>query len=120
MEGTTIIEDEEIIPVWKNTADYSSAPIGAPVKYGEQVYALVQPHNAGYYPGSTPAGLPALWRVLHTKDPAKAKPWVKPGGTSDMYLAGECMLWEDGKIYIAKRDTAYSPAEYPEGWEIVE
>ena len=118
MEETDIIDAEEIIPEWKHTADYSTAPVGAPVKYGEQVYALLQPHNAEHYPNTSPEKLPALWRILHTKDPAKAKPWARPTGTADMYRKGECMIWEDGKVYIACCDTVYSPAEYPGGWEM--
>jgi hypothetical protein len=63
--------------------------------------------------------LAALWRVKHTTNPDRAKPWVKPTSTSDMYLVGECILW-DGAILRAKRDTVYSPEEYKGDWETVE
>lgn len=64
-----------------------------------------------------PKELPALWRVKHTTDPEKAKPWVKPTSTSDIYLMGECMIWTDGFVYKALRDTNFSPEEYAPDWQ---
>lgn len=119
MDGTAIIAEEEYVPDWKADKDYTNVVIGAPVRFEEQIYALLQPHNASYYP-NTPAELPALWRVKHTTDPAKAKPWVKPTSTSDMYLENECMIWTDGLVYRCFRDTIYSPEEYAPDWEVVE
>lgn len=114
---TEIIDREEAVPAWRNDCDYSGAAVGTPVAYDGQVYGLLQPHNASYYPGVTPPEMPAMWRVKHTTNPDKAKPWVKPTSTSDMYLAGECMVWTDGKTYRAVRDTNFSPAEYAGDWE---
>ena len=115
--GTYIIEHENAVPFWNEKQDYTNFPIGTPVQYENQIFCLIQPHNAAYYPGSTPITLAALWRVKHTTNPKKAKPWVKPTSTSDMYLKGECMIWTDGVIKIAKRDTVYSPEEYSADWE---
>lgn len=117
MTGTQIIAEEDYVPDWSGEKDYSGVVIGAPVKDEGQVYALLQPHNAGHYP-HRPAQLPALWRVKHTTDPAKAKPWVQPTSTSDMYLKDECMVWTDGEVYRAQRDTSYSPEEYAADWEL--
>ncbi len=116
MDGTAIIEEEIFVPEWSGEKDYSGVPAGAPVKFCGQVYVLLQPHNAENFPNS-PSELPALWRIKHTKDPKKAKPWVKPVSTSDMYLKEECMLWIDGKIYCAERDTSFSPEEYAPDWK---
>ena len=116
---TQIIDSEEAVPAWSNDRDYTNAAVGTPVAYEGQVYGLLQPHNASHYPRTTPAALAALWRVKHTTNPDKAKPWVKPTSTSDMYLVGECMLWTDGTVKRAKRDTIYSPDEYAADWETV-
>lgn len=116
---TEIIDREEAVPAWRNDRDYTSAAIGTPVTYEGQVYGLLQPHNAAHYPETSPAMLPALWRVKHTTNPDKAKPWVKPTSTSDMYLVGECMVWEDGSTMRAVRDTIYSPVEYAGDWESI-
>ena len=116
MTGTEIIAKEEFIPEWDNKKDYTNEKIGIPVQYEGQVYTLLQPHNASYYPNTNPVILAALWRVKHTTDPLKAKPWVKPTSTSDMYLKNECMIFED-KVYKCLRDTIYSPIEYSADWE---
>lgn len=121
LTDTQIIDSEEAVPDWSEKRDYSGAAAGTPVAHEGQVYGLLQPHNAAHYPGTTPATLPALWRVKHTTNPAKAKPWFMPEhpSTSDMYLAGECMIWTDGTVKRATRDTTYSPEEYAADWETV-
>ena len=120
---TEIINREEAVPAWSNDRDYSACPVGTPVTHDGQVYGLLQPHNAAYYPDTNPAMLAALWRVKHTTNPAKAKPYVMPTSTSDMYRVGECILWTDGggntATMRAKRDTVYSPEEYKGDWETV-
>ena len=117
MTGTEIIAEETKIPGFEPQKDYSGWNAGAPVTDGGQVYTLLQPHNAAHYPNTRPADLPALWRVSHTTDAEKARPWVKPTSTSDIYLKGECMVWTDGTVYRAKRDTNFSPDESAADWE---
>ncbi len=111
---------EHAVPAWRADKDYTNAAVGTPVAHEGQVYGLIQPHNAANYPDTTPATLPALWRVKHATDPEVAKPFVKPTSTSDMYLTGECMIWTDGVVKRAKRDTIYSPDEYAADWEDAE
>ena len=119
MTGTEIIAEESNIPVYDNTKDYTGWAVGSPCLFDGQVYGLLQPYNAANHPDTTPADLPALWRVMHTTNPEDAKPYVKPTGTSDMYLTGECMLYTDGVVYFSLRDTVYSPEEYAADWEAV-
>lgn len=119
MTGTAIIAEESKIPNYDNAKDYTGWAVGSPCIYAGQVYALLQPYNAAHYPDTNPAVLPALWRVVHTTDATKAKPWVKPTSTSDMYLKGECMLYTDGNIYRALNDTVYTPEEHANSWEVV-
>lgn len=121
MDGTAIIAEEEYIPFWRADKDYSAVVVGAPVKDEGQVYVLLQPHNASHY-NARPKELAALWRVKHTTDPHKAKPWVKPTSTSDMYLKDECMVWNDNSVKkcILDTGTIYSPDEYAQAWEDVE
>ena len=38
-------------------------------------------------------------------------------GAHDMYLAGEYMIWEDGKVKHCLENTNFSPDEYPQAWE---
>lgn len=54
-------------------------------------------------------------------DPNGNYPWVKLwAGTTDMYHAGEYMVWTDGTIKKCLRDTVYSPDEYAADWEDVD
>lgn len=119
MTGTEIITEETKIPAFDNSKDYSGWPVGSPCESNGQVYGLLQPYNAAHHPNSTPADLPAIWRVLHTTDASKAKPYIKPTSTSDMYLRGECMSYTDGLVYRSLRDTVYTPEEYGADWEVV-
>ena len=120
MDGTAIIAEESKAPAFDPSKDYSGWPIGAPVQDGGQVWTVLQPHNAANYEGR-PATLRALWGLCHTRDPARAKPWVVPFGTSGMYMAGECYLDSDGvTVHRALRDNlVHDAAALPEAWEAV-
>ena len=116
---TEIIDREISVPAFDPTKDYSAWPVNSPVSDEGQVWLLLQPHNAANYDGR-PSTLRALWGLAHTKDPAKAKPWVDPYGTSGMYMKDECVLWIGGKVYKALADnTVHTPEAYPAGWEEV-
>ena len=118
MDGTAIIAEEHKIPTWDPQKDYSAWPVGAPVVHDGNVFGLMQPHNASYYM-AVPADLPALWSPKHTKDPAKAKPYLPPNGTSGLYNTDECCLFE-GAVYRCTADNnPYTPAAYPAWWEKV-
>lgn len=98
MDGTAIVDMERAIPAWHAKLDCSLWPVGSPVTDEDQVWTLITPHRAADYDGR-PSTLRALWNLCHTKNPAKAKPWVDPLGTSGMYKKDECYLAKDGKIY---------------------
>ena len=113
MDGTQIIAEEIKTPLFDPNKDYSAWPVGSPVRElvdGEyQVFTLLQPHNAAYYPGSTPAKERALWSLCHTKDPEKAKPYVAPLGISGLYKLDE-VCTKDGFVWISKIDNnSYVP-----------
>lgn len=120
MSGTEIIAMERAVPAWDKQQDYTSWPVGAPVSDEGQVWTLIQPHDAASYEGR-PSTLRALWGLAHTKDPARAKPWVAPYGTSGMYMTGECYLADDGTVYRCKQDNCvYDAQALPGAWEEVQ
>lgn len=120
LTGTQIIAREAAVPAFDPSKDYTGCPVGTPVSDEGQVWTLIQPHNASHYQGR-PATLRALWGLCHTTDPAKAKPWVNPLGTSGTYLLGECYRAEDGTVYRCRVDqTVYDAVAMPDHWEAVE
>ncbi len=115
MDGTAIIAEEQKIPLFDETKDYSAWSIGSPVcevvDVEIQVFKLLQPHNASHYPGSTPLNSPAMWSICHTKDVDKAKPYLAPNGTSGMYMTDE-VCTKDSKVWRSTKDNnPYPPGE---------
>ena len=120
MDGTAIIAEESKVPDFDAQKDYSACPVGTPVADEGQVWTLIQPYNAANYQGR-PSTLRALWGLCHTKDPAKAKAWVDPLGTSGMYMTGECYRDSDGRVYRCKQDNCvYDVVALPSAWEDAE
>lgn len=80
-------------------------------------------HDNAIYPDINPDNPQTwanFWRPLHGKSPETARPWVKPQyGTTDMYHAGEYMVYTDGNTYECVSDTVYSPDEYAQAWRVV-
>ena len=119
MTGTQIIDREQDVPAFDPQKDYTNWDPGSPVSDEGQVWTLIQPHNAANYEGR-PSTLRALWGLAHTVDPARAKAWVEPQGTSGMYMHGECYRAEDGTVYRCKQDNCvYDAAALPAAWEAV-
>lgn len=119
MTGTEIIDREQDAPQFDPQKDYTGFPVGSPVRDDGQVWILLQPYNAAFYP-QRPAELRALWGLAHTTDPAKAKPWVDPYGTSGMYMKGECYVDEFGVVWRCKDDYVVHPVtDLPTAWEVV-
>lgn len=89
---------------------------------GGQTWECFQAHDNAVYPDIKPGSAAwfTFWRPLHGKTPATARPFVPVQGAHDMYRAGECMVWTDGRIKRATQDTAYSPEDYPLAWEDIE
>ena len=117
MTGTEIIAEEQNVPLFNADKDYSEWPMSSPVIDDGQVWLLIQPHNPAHYPGLRPAANRSCWGLAHTTDPAKAKPYVAPYGTSGLYMIDECCT-ENGLVYRNMHDNnPYAPSEYPQWWE---
>lgn len=79
-------------------------------------YKCVQAHDSAANPDWKPSATPALWMQYHGTSRETARAYVAPTGAHDMYLAGEWMIYTDGKYYECRADTAYSPADLPSAW----
>lgn len=74
MTDTEIINEEEKIPEFDNSKDYSSYEANVfCVRDGGQVWALLQPYNAADYPDAGPSGLRAIWGLKHHEKPAEGQ-----------------------------------------------
>lgn len=113
LDGTAIIAEEDHIPAWSEEAVYTSAHVGFPVRDRGQVYTILMPHTPAHNPGSRPENLRAIYSLLHTKDPAKAKPWMPGYGVSGLYKVDECCTYytADGSIHVFRN--LYDNNEYP-------
>ena len=114
MSGTAIISEEDHIPAWSEDAVYTAEHVGFPVQDKGQVYTILMPHTPAHNPGSRPENLRAIYSLLHTKDPAKAKPWMASYGTSGLYMIDECCTYPnagDGDLHVWR--CAYDNNEYP-------
>lgn len=94
--------------------------VGEIYNAGGQTWECFAAYDNATYPDVNPDN--AAWRTfnrpLHGTSPATARPFAQPTGAHDMYHAGEYMIWTDGKTYRCKSDTAYSPEDYAEAWEV--
>ena len=97
MTGTEIIAEEDHIPAWSESAVYTTAQVGFPVQDAGQVYTILMPHTPAHNPGSRPAGLRAIYSLLHTTDPKKAKPWMPSYGTSGLYGFNEVCTYPNAE-----------------------
>ena len=118
LDGTAIIAEEDHIPAWGETAVYTADMIGWPVQDDGQVYTILQAHTPANNPGVRPADLPAIYSRQNTSDPARAKPWMAPAGTSGVYVRGNCAV-DEGHVWRSTFDgsNVWRPTEYPAGWE---
>lgn len=86
----------------------------------DQTWECFADYDNAEYPDIRPGE--AAWhtfnRPLHGTAPETARPWVQPQyGDTDIYRAGEYMIWKDGTIRKCLADTNFSPEEYPAAWE---
>lgn len=97
MDGTAIIAEEDHIPAWSENAVYTSAQVGYPVQDRGQVYTILMPHTPAHNPGYRPADLRAIYGLLHTTDPYRAKPWMPSYGTSGLYKLNEVCTYPNAE-----------------------
>lgn len=76
--------------------------------YDNATHPDIQPGNAAWYTFNRP---------LHGTSRETARYFVQPTGAHDIYHAGEWAI-HGGKMCRCKQDTAYSPTDYPQAWEV--
>ena len=97
MDSTAIIAEEDHIPAWNENAVYTTKHVGFPVQDNGQVYTILMPHTPAHNPGYRPADLWAIYSLLHTTDPYRAKPWMPSYGTSGLYKLNEVCTYPNAQ-----------------------
>lgn len=105
---------EVFLPLWREGA-YAA---GTPVRHTDgQDYIARLTHDSTGNALWNPAQAPSLFRLLHMKQPERAKPYVAPVGDTNIYHRDECMLWTDGAVYISTMDNnGWTPNSYAAAW----
>ena len=120
---TKIVDDPKEInanPAAVRTWNPGAYVVGDVRMYDGIPYKCVQKHDSAEVPDWTPPAVPALWVQYHGTTEETARPWIAPTGAHDMYKSGEYVIFTDGLMYRCKTDTAFSPTDYAEAWEVVE
>lgn len=100
-------------------APFGSYQVGDIRNANGQTRECFQAHDNDTYPDINPDN--SAWytfrRPLHGKSPETARLFTLVQGAHDMYHDGEYMIYTDGKTYLCKSDTNFSPDDYPQAWE---
>lgn len=110
------LEGIELFPLWAAGVSYE---VGVRVRYDEKLYRCEQAHSS--QEGWEPPAVPALWTEV--AKPGEIPVWRQPTGAQDAYMAGDKVHYPDagGPVYRCTIDNnVWSPADYPQGWEVVE
>lgn len=82
-----------------------------------RVVKLLQPYDSTIYTGE-PEDYPALWGLVWSNDPAKAKPFIAL--STSPYMTGDCCT-ENEEVFRSKMDNnVWAPSTYPDSWEAVD
>ena len=110
------LEAVELFPLWAAGIDYEA---DQRIRYGEKLYRCVQSHTS--QAGWEPPAVPALFTEV--AKPGEIPVWKQPTGAQDAYNTGDLVHYPDadGPVYRCTIDNnVWSPADYPQGWEVVE
>lgn len=119
MTGTELNAEDKFIPDFqtaKARMNMLDRPIGFVCKSSTgRVVKLLQVYDSDIYTGE-PEELPAQWGFVWSDDPAHAREFIAL--STSPYMKGNCCLWE-GVAYRSTIDNnVWSPADYPDGWEV--
>lgn len=110
------LEGIELFAPWAADTAYA---LDVRVRYNEKLYKCVQAHTS--QAGWEPPAVHALWTEV--AKPGEIPVWRQPTGAQDAYMTGDKVWYpeRDTTIYVSLIDNnVWSPADYPQGWEVVE
>lgn len=110
------LEAVELFPLWAVERIYK---VGERLRYANKLYRCEQEHTS--QAGWEPPAVPALWTEV--AKPGEIPVWKQPTGAQDAYMTGDKVHYPtaDDPVYISTVDNnVWSPADYPQGWEMVD
>lgn len=115
LDDSDALEAVELFPLWAVGIAYEA---DQRIRYGDKLYRVVQAHTS--QEGWEPPAVPALWSEV--AKPGEIPVWRQPTGAQDAYNTGDLVHYPDanGPVYRSTIDNnVWSPADYPQGWEVV-
>ena len=106
----------ELFPSWEVGKSYSQ---NDRVLYDGKLYKVIQSHTS--QTDWTPDKTPALFTEV--AKPGEIPVWKQPTGAQDAYNTGDKVHYPDADsaVYESLIDAnVWSPADYPQGWKLVE
>lgn len=114
-DAATRIVCAALIPEWIAGAH----TVGEVYTAEGQVWECYQAYDNATHPDIKPGN--AAWytfnRPMHGTSRETARYFVQPKGAHDIYKTGEWTI-HNGKMCRCKQDTAHSPTDYPQAWEV--
>lgn len=108
------LEAVELFPAWAADTAYT---VGQRLRHGGKLYRCEQAHTS--QAGWEPPNVPALWTEVAL--PGEIPVWRQPTGAQDAYMMGDRVHYPDADspVYRSLIDgNVWSPADYPQGWEV--
>ena len=118
-EIVSSMTDEEAVEraiLFSNWVSGKAYSVGERVRYGGRIFKVLQAHTS--QEDWTPSRAPSLFAEVLTSEDGEPLEWQQPSSTNP-YLTGDKVIYE-GNIYQSLIDNnVWSPAEYPQGWELI-
>ena len=103
-----------LFPVWQAEVEYKT---GDRVRYEGKLYKVIQDHNSQI--GWEPIVATSLFASLLTDEETnEILEWVQPDSTN-AYSIGDKVLFEGATYESLIDNNVWSPADYPEGWNLI-
>lgn len=117
LSESELAEMVDLYPDYKENHKYET--VGEVFKHHGKLYEIRQPHTT--QADWIPADLPALYRPL-MPDNVVAEWDFDRNLAANPIQPGERIIWTDGKVYESIHPTphAWSPADYPPAWKLIE
>jgi hypothetical protein len=114
IDEVTASEHTEMFLYWEEKGAYN---VGDLRQYEGTLYKCLQAHTS--QADWTPDTSPSLWKVCGISENGVAE-WSQPISTSDAYMTDDEVMYEGVHYKSLIDNNVWSPADYPQGWEVIE